>query len=338
MFDQFFFLSQSFWIFIAQSIISFFNPAGLDQDAKIKLIESGLDTGIIYLRTQGFEATYDEFNANINNNSIEIKDIIIKKQLNPGSVYFCEGKNIQPKTIWHPRVCEINIKIDKLTFSGLNFDYKSELPFKIAFENINFDLSIFNDANSKTFKKLFEINESISANFSMETKYEFSKNIFHNNVHISLDNFGTIDTNVIFKNIIYSEEFFSLNLDTFSFALKNNSVIEKVNLILDIEGNSNLYNLTKNKLQKKSSINVTDQNELDKINKHNDIINSIEYHYPAYSKNLDDLLSFLQNAKNIKCSRNNDHLMNAEVIEEINRTGPSLLFAVLCENIISNSI
>ena len=61
MFDQFVFFSQSFWIFIVQSIFSFFNPAGLDQEAKINLIESGIDTGIIFLRTQGFEATYDDY-------------------------------------------------------------------------------------------------------------------------------------------------------------------------------------------------------------------------------------------------------------------------------------
>ena len=67
---------------------------------------------------------------------------------------------------------------------------------------------------------------------------------------IFLEEFGTIDTNLIFKNIIYSEKFFSLNLNAFSFSLKNKSIIEKINLIIDIEGNNDLHDLAKNILQK----------------------------------------------------------------------------------------
>jgi len=61
-----------------------------------------------------------------------------------------------------------------------------------------------------------------------------------------LEEFRTIDTNLIFKNIIYSEKFFSLNLNAFSFSLKNKSIIEKINLIIDIEGNNDLHDLAKN--------------------------------------------------------------------------------------------
>ncbi|MDC0056579.1 hypothetical protein OAJ74_00340 [Alphaproteobacteria bacterium] len=337
MFDQFFFLSQSFWIFIIHSILSFFNPTGLNQEAKINLIESGIDTGIIFLRTQGFEATYDEFNANLNKDSIEIKNIVIKKQLNPYDIDFCNVKNIKTKSIWHPQVCEIDIKIDKLTFSGLDLNYKSDLPFKIALENIKFDLSIFNDSDSKTFKKLFEIDEKIEADFSLESKYEFSKNIFHNNISLNLHDFGTINTNLVFKNIIYSDEYFSLNIDKFNFDLKNETIIKKLNLLLDIEENSNLHDIAKINIKKRSTININDQNKLDKINKHNDIISSIEYHYPMYDENTNQILLFLKSAKSIRCYRENEHLLNLELMEEIGRTGFSLLLAVFCENIIAET-
>ncbi|MDC0226692.1 hypothetical protein OAK12_01120 [Alphaproteobacteria bacterium] len=337
MFDQFVFFSQSFWIFIAQSIFSFFNPAGLDQEAKINLIESGIDTGIIFLRTQGFEATYDEFNANLNKDLIEIKNLVIKKQLDPYDIEFCNVKNIKVKSIWHPQVCEIDIRIDKLTFSGLNLNYKSNFPFKITLENIEFDLSIFNDSDSKTFKKLFEIDEKILADLSLELKYEFSKNIFHNNISLSLHDFGTIDTNLIFKNIIYSDEYFSLNLDKFNFNLKDETIIKKINLLLDIEQGNNLHEIAKNNLKKRSTININDQNKLDKIKKHNDIISSIGYHYPMYDENTNQILLFLKSAKNISCYRENEHLLNLEVLDEIERTGFPLLLAIFCENIITET-
>ena len=47
---------------------------------KIKLFKSSLDTSIIILRSQGFEATYDEINTMfIYNDYIEIKNINIAK-------------------------------------------------------------------------------------------------------------------------------------------------------------------------------------------------------------------------------------------------------------------
>ena len=82
---------------------------------------------------------------------------------------------------------------------------------------------------------------------------------------------------------------------------------------------------------------MSDQSKLDKMNEHNNSISSIKLYYLSNTKNLDKLLSFLQSAKNIKCSQNNDHLINAEFKEYINRVDPALLFTILCENLVVDS-
>jgi len=70
---------------------------------------------------------------------------------------------------------------------------------------------------------------------------------------------------------------------------------------------------------------VSDQSKLDKMNEHNNSISSIKLYYLSNTKNLDKLLSFLQSAKNIKCSQSNNHLINTEFIEYINRVGPAFI-------------
>ena len=70
---------------------------------------------------------------------------------------------------------------------------------------------------------------------------------------------------------------------------------------------------------------MSDQSKLDKMNEHNNSISSIKLYYLSNTKNLDKLLSFLQSAKNIKCSQSNNHLINTEFIEYINRVGPAFI-------------
>ena len=56
-----------------------------------------------------------------------------------------------------------------------------------------------------------------------------------------------------------------------------------------------------------------------------------------YDENTNQILLFLKSAKSIRCYRENEHLLNLELMEEIERTGFSLLLAVFCENIIAET-
>ena len=56
-----------------------------------------------------------------------------------------------------------------------------------------------------------------------------------------------------------------------------------------------------------------------------------------YDENTNQILLFLKSAKNISCYRENDHLLNLEVLDEIERTGFPLLLAIFCENIIAET-
>ena len=53
--------------------------------------------------------------------------------------------------------------------------------------------------------------------------------------------------------------------------------------------------------------------------------------------NTNQILLFLKSAKNISCYRENEHLLNLEVLDEIERTGFPLLLAIFCENIITET-
>ena len=70
-------------------------PEVMSEESKIKLFKSSLDTSIIILRSQGFEATYDEMDINIYNDLIEIKNINIRKQFESNKFPFCETENIK---------------------------------------------------------------------------------------------------------------------------------------------------------------------------------------------------------------------------------------------------
>ena len=69
----------------------------------------------------------------------------------------------------------------------------------------------------------------------------------------------------------------------------------------------------------------------------NDVISSIEYHYPMYDENTNQILLFLKSAKNISCYRENEHLLNLEIMDDIGRTGFPLLLAIFCENMIAET-
>ena len=47
-------------------------------------------------------------------------------------------------------------------------------------------------------------------------------------------------------------------------------------------------------------------------------------------------MSFIENPNSLICIRNEDHLINNNVFEEIDDLGPILLLAVFCENIITD--
>ena len=124
-------LAISLWLPLVLSLISSITPEEFNQELKIKLFKSGLDTSIIFLRSQGFEATYDEMDVNIYDDLIEIKNINIRKQFEPYELPFCDAEKIKKKSIWQDETCELVINIQNLQFKGLDFIKKNDNFFEI---------------------------------------------------------------------------------------------------------------------------------------------------------------------------------------------------------------
>jgi len=329
-------LAISFGIPLILSIISSIMPEVMSEESKIKLFKSSLDTSIILLRSQGFEATYDEMDINFYNDFIEIKNINIKKQFEPYELPFCDAEKFKKKSIWQDETCELLINIQNLQFKGFNFNKNIDNFFEIHANNINFDTSIFNDSSGKATKKLFEIKERIIASFVIKNKYNFNKNILENNIYLDIQNFGNLNLETKLTNLLYNQEKFSAILDGFNLEFTNDGILNKINTFLDIESDTNLIEITNNNLKTKSLLNIENESEITVIEEHNKLISNVNRHYPNFNKNIDNILLFLENPSTIKCLRNENHLMNENVFDAMEDVGPVLLFAVFCENIVIN--
>tara|TARA_E500000178_G_C17017463_1_gene753744 strand:- start:1315 stop:2346 length:1032 start_codon:yes stop_codon:yes gene_type:complete len=332
-----FFLNKSFWIFIVQGLLSIFNPNSIDYETKIKIFESGIDTSITYLRSEGFSATYDDFYDDKENNIIVLENLVIKKEFEPQYSGFCLEENIVPKSIWHSKSCEFSLEIDKIKFTGLNLGYKSEGSFKIDLIGIKHDLSIYNNTELMTLKKLVELDDYLFANFYIETQYEFSKNIFKSNVNLDIQEFGVLNFSLTANDIIYNQDKFSFNLDKFNLMYEDNSLINKIEILRELNllayDGFSLHESAKKKFLKQPNLNVNDVSELEKINLHNDFINSLNYHYPNYEENIVNLILFLKDPGTIYCQNDSDHIINELFLDEVGNYGLPLLVAALCENI-----
>jgi len=316
------------------STISSIIPSEMNEELKIKLFKSSLDTSIIILRSQGFEATYDEMNINIYNDYIEIKNIILRKQFESNDFPFCDTSKIKMDSIWKNPACELLINIENIKFKGFNFNKNIDNFFEIDIDNISLDTSIFNDSSSKATKKLFKIEETIYLNFSTKNKYNFNKNIFENSLYLDVVNFGKLHFEVKLSNLIYNQEKISAVLDAFIFEFIDNGVLEKIDTFLDIESNTNLTEIVNNNLKIKSLLNVEDESKIKKIEEQNTLINNVNRHYPNFDQNTENLIEFIENPTSLKCIRDDDHIMNDNIFEAMEDLGPILIFAVFCENII----
>jgi len=320
------------------STISSIIPSEMNEELKIKLFKSSLDTSIIILRSQGFEATYDEMNINIYNDYIEIKNIILRKQFESNDFPFCDTSKIKMDSIWKNPACELLINIENIKFKGFNFNKNIDNFFEIDIDNISLDTSIFNDSSSKATKKLFKIEETIYLNFSTKNKYNFNKNIFENSLYLDVVNFGKLHFEVKLSNLIYNQEKISAVLDAFIFEFIDNGVLEKIDTFLDIESNTNLTEIVNNNLKIKSLLNVEDESKIKKIEEQNTLINNVNRHYPNFDQNTENLIEFIENPTSLKCIRDDDHIMNDNIFEAMEDLGPILIFAVFCENIIINDL
>ena len=316
------------------STIASIIPSQMNEELKIKLFKTSLDTSIIILRSQGFEATYDEMNTNIYNDYIEIKNINIRKQFESNDFPFCDTSKIKMDSIWKNPACELLINIENIKFKGFNFNKNIDNFFEINIDNISLDTSIFNDSSSKATKKLFKIEETINLNFSTKNKYNFNKNIFENSLYLDVVNFGKLQFEVKLSNLIYNQEKISAVLDAFIFEFVDNGVLEKIDTFLDIELNTNLTEIINNNLQIKSLLNIEDETKIKKIEEQNTLINNVNRHYPNFDQNTENLIEFIENPISLKCIRDNDHIMNDNIFEAMEDLGPILIFAVVCENII----
>lgn len=329
-------LAFSLWIPLIISTISSLIPSEINDELKIKLFKNSLDTSIIFLRSQGFEATYDEMNTNIYNDYIEIKNIDIKKKFGSNDFSYCDINKIKKKSIWEDPSCELLIKINNIKFKGFNFNNNTENFFEINIENISFDTSIFNNSSSKATKKLFNIDEKINLDFSTKNNYIFNKNIIESKILLSVENFGSLNIEFILSNLIYNEEKLSAVLDSFIFNFFDNGLFERIETFIDIESDTSLTEIVIKNLKTKSLLNIENESEIKSIEEHNQLISDINRHYPNFDNNINNLMSFIENPNSLICIRNEDHLINNNVFEEIDDLGPILLLAVFCENIITD--
>ncbi len=130
---------------------------------------------------------------------------------------------------------------------------------------------------------------------------------------------------------------FHSNLEKFNMLFKDETLIKKIETLRELDllayDGQPLHQTVKKTLLKRPTLNVVNVEELEKINSHNDFINSINYHYPGYEDNINNLLLFLEKPGTFYCQSERDHLINNLYFDEVNNYGFPLLIAAFCENI-----
>ena len=231
------------------SFLSLLNPWNvIEDDTKKKIVENTVISSINVLRSNNIETTYEDLEVNILNDFVSIKNLKFKylfEEQGPG--LFCEFVNKEFDNWEEFYGCPIEVNLDELLISGLFNANQNITKSKLIINNLHLDGKAFDyNSTSKAMKALLELDEGLSMNLKYELEYSHNQNAMVLNFDLITDSYFDLNINTSVSRMNYNFDDPSMSrfsINNFQMIVKDLGIINKTNLMLDINNISPINKL-----------------------------------------------------------------------------------------------
>jgi hypothetical protein len=231
------------------SFLSLLNPWNvIEDDTKKKIVENTIISSINVLRSNNIETTYDDLEVNILNDFVSIKNLKFKylfEEQGPG--LFCEFVNKEFDNWEEFYGCPIEVNLDELLISGLFNANQNITKSKLIINNLHLDGKAFDyNSTSKAMKALLELDEGLSMDLKYELEYAHNQNAMILNFDFITDSYFDLNINTSVSRMNYNFDNPSMSrfsINDFQMIVKDLGIINKTNLMLDINNIAPINNL-----------------------------------------------------------------------------------------------
>ena len=220
----------------------------MEDETKKQIVENSVISSINILRSNNIETTYDDLEVNILNDFVSIKNLKFKylfEEQGPG--LFCEFVNKEFDSWEEFYGCPIEVNLDELLISGLFNANQNITKSKLIIKNLHLDGKAFDyNSTSKAMKALLELDEGLSMNLKYELEYSHSQNAMVLNFDLVTDSYFDLKINTSVSRMNYNFENPSMSrfsINNFQMIVKDLGIINKTNLMLDINNISPINEL-----------------------------------------------------------------------------------------------
>jgi len=246
---SFFDMSSSIWQTIIISLFSLLNPWNVIEDeTKKKIVENTIIGSISVLRSNNIETTYEDFEVNLIADYVRIRNLKFKYFFpEQGEGLFCEFVNKEYDNWEEFYGCPIEINLDELLISGLFNANKNVTKSKLTLNNLHLDGKAFNyNSASKAIKALLELDEGLSLDLEYELEFFHNQNRIAFNFDFFAEDYVQLNMNTAVSRMNFNfgnPESSRLSIDDFKLTIDDLGIIEKTNLMLDINNILPINNL-----------------------------------------------------------------------------------------------
>ena len=220
----------------------------MEDETKKQIVENSVISSINILRSNNIETTYDDLEVNILNDFVSIKNLKFKylfEEQGPG--LFCEFVNKEFDSWEEFYGCPIEVNLDELLISGLFNANQNITKSKLIINNLHLDGKAFDyNSTSKAMKALLELDEGLSMNLKYELEYSHNQNAMVLNFALITDSYFDLNINTSVSRMNYNFENPSMSrfsINNFKMIVKDLGIINKTNLMLDINNISPINEL-----------------------------------------------------------------------------------------------
>ena len=246
---SFFDMSSSIWQTIIISLFPLLNPWNVIEDeTKKKIVENTIIGSISVLRSNNIETTYEDFEVNLIADYVRIRNLKFKYFFpEQGEGLFCEFVNKEYDNWEEFYGCPIEINLDELLISGLFNANKNVTKSKLTLNNLHLDGKAFNyNSASKAIKALLELDEGLSLDLEYELEFFHNQNMIAFNFDFFAEDYVQLNMNTAVSRMNFNfgnPESSRLSIDDFKLTIDDLGIIEKTNLMLDINNILPINNL-----------------------------------------------------------------------------------------------
>lgn len=232
------------------ALIGFLNPwPSLDNDTKAAFIEKSLNASIQIIRSYNIETVYKELEIDTRRDLVSLKGLQFKYYMTTENE-MCSVDDMA--TVAYEKFedyfgCPINVSLDSLDFSGLLSIDKKKFKQKVVLNNLHIDTSFLdNSPETKAMKKLLDVTDNITIYLEYDSEYFFNLNELSFNFIFDVEDFVKFDIKSSANRLHFpfsfddAQENFRITMQKFSTTLTDKGLVEKINLISEINNQPTL--------------------------------------------------------------------------------------------------